>query len=147
MHQEFYEYYADAPIFRWVLPLSGHYYDMEQKAQQISGDTNPLLVYSHMPGDKEKKSTVIHDVCVEASSEYDLKLDNDVKEAFDSYDVDGNGTIDRDELAQMMVKLGHELRRWHAIPFDPSGPLAQLVRASVSYTLGCRFESCRAYHL
>ena len=45
-----------------------------------------------------------------------------------------------------MVKLGHDLCSWHAIPTDPSGPLAQLVRAGVSYTLGCRFESCRAYH-
>src|SRR5690606_13804489 len=37
------------------------------------------------------------------------------------------------------------LLAWYTdIPF---GPLAQLVRAGVSYTLGYRFESCRAYHV
>ena len=45
-----------------------------------------------------------------------------------------------------MVKLGHRRCRRHGIPIDPSGPLAQLVRAGGSYPLGCRFESCRAYH-
>jgi Ca2+-binding EF-hand superfamily protein len=34
---------------------------------------------------------------------------NEVKVAFDKYDADGSGAIDKDELAQLSKELGHEL--------------------------------------
>jgi Ca2+-binding EF-hand superfamily protein len=40
---------------------------------------------------------------------YELKKDNEVKEVFEKFDIDGNGCIDRQELASLSLSLGHTL--------------------------------------
>lgn len=40
---------------------------------------------------------------------YHLKKDNEVKQCFKRFDLDGNGYIDKQELAALSLKLGHAL--------------------------------------
>ena len=40
---------------------------------------------------------------------YEEKKENEVKKVFNRFDLDGNGYIDRDELAALSLKLGHNL--------------------------------------
>lgn len=44
--------------------------------------------------------------CVET---YDEKYENDLKIAFNKFDKDGSGAIDKDELADLSKELGSEL--------------------------------------
>ena len=40
---------------------------------------------------------------------YDEMRENEVKVAFDKYDADGSGAIDKEELGELSKELGHEL--------------------------------------
>jgi Ca2+-binding EF-hand superfamily protein len=40
---------------------------------------------------------------------YQMKKDDEVKKCFNRFDLDGNGYIDKDELAALSLKLGHRL--------------------------------------
>jgi Ca2+-binding EF-hand superfamily protein len=40
---------------------------------------------------------------------YEEMSKNEVKVAFDKYDTDGSGAIDKEELAALSKELGHEL--------------------------------------
>ena len=42
-------------------------------------------------------------------SKYDEIYTNEVKSAFDKFDKDGSGAIDKNELSQLSVQLGHPL--------------------------------------
>jgi len=40
---------------------------------------------------------------------YELKKENEVRDCFKKFDLDGNGHIDREELGSLSVRLGHNL--------------------------------------
>ena len=44
-----------------------------------------------------------------ATEKYDEKYENDLKVAFNKFDKDGSGAIDKDELAELSKELGSEL--------------------------------------
>ena len=44
-----------------------------------------------------------------AKNELVSKLAGEVKESFNKFDIDGSGSIDKDELAQLSKDLGYEL--------------------------------------
>ena len=44
-----------------------------------------------------------------AENKYNSLSNGIVKETFDTYDADGSGTIDKNELAKLCLELGHSL--------------------------------------
>ena len=58
---------------------------------------------------------------------YQAKLESDVRPAFQKYDKDGNGTIDRDELAALSLDLGSPLTEeeldiaYHSLDINKDG--------------------------
>ena len=51
----------------------------------------------------------IYDCLKDCAEAYDKKFENDLKIAFNQFDKDGSGSIDREELADLSKELGSEL--------------------------------------
>jgi Ca2+-binding EF-hand superfamily protein len=51
----------------------------------------------------------IYDCLKDCAKAYDKKFENDLKIAFNKFDKDGSGSIDREELADLSKELGSEL--------------------------------------
>lgn len=99
MSQEFYEYYAAAPI----------YYAFTDNED---GDVNSLLKEWNdktvvKAGDGQVQNIVA--AFAEASAQYEKLFNDDVKPAFAKFDKDGSGAIDKAELKELSKDLGNEL--------------------------------------
>ena len=94
------KYYASAPIFyafdddkddeEWVLQFKA------QCFEKVVVKIGPL-------------SQQVPDAFIEAVEIYESLLNNDVKVAFNNFDTDGSGGIDKKELGELSKKLGNEL--------------------------------------
>ncbi len=92
MQEEFFAHYIEAPIFNWVSSASDAY------LTEIGGQKSKVFTYTAGAADEEKGAAVL-EALNHSIAEYERISANVVKPAFDKYDKDGSGGIDKEELA------------------------------------------------
>ena len=100
MQEEYYNYYASAPVFVWLAPEGEGLKDYFEK-------THPLSHVMFYQGDD--KASALVEALEWAENKYNSLSNEIVKQTFDTYDADGSGTIDKNELAKLSKELGHSL--------------------------------------
>ena len=95
---EMIEYYSSAPIFYAFNDGQNEcdMFDGEKCFEKVVVKNGPL-------------SQQVPDAFIEATETYESLLNNDVKVAFNNFDTDGSGGIDKKELGELSKKLGNEL--------------------------------------
>ena len=96
---QFYSYYNTAPVSVFVTPEG-----IDEKIASFVKDHNK--VYKFKPGKETKAVLDAHSYC---RSIHDAKYKDDVTKAFQHFDTDGSGEIDKEELGELAAKMGTEL--------------------------------------
>lgn len=109
-------YYAHVPVTDYFMPKS-----MESKSEEeLSGLlgyikqnlekylVNPVPCFVDF-ADVNNAAIAIYERVEQMISKYDEIYTNEVKPAFDKFDKDGSGAIDKSELSQLSLELGHPL--------------------------------------
>jgi len=99
MSEEFYQFYATAPIFYAFVEKED-----EAVTTLLKGWNDKVVVKT-----TDAESANIAAAFTEASATYDQLFNDDVKPAFALFDKDGSGAIDKNELQDLSKKLGNEL--------------------------------------
>jgi hypothetical protein len=103
MSEEFYSHYLIAPVTYVVYDKQEH--DIEDFVKEKFG--KHIRFFSSE--DKEAGAQAIVDCFNLAKGRYDELVETEVKPAFNKFDKDGSGAIDREELGQLSKELGTEL--------------------------------------
>ena len=103
---DFYKYYGSAPIFQWVHDQESDVYGFSDFLKAIA-PSSEITVQS---GEDDNSWRLALEEGFSACFErYNDTMENEVKAAFNKFDADGSGAIDKDELAQLSKDLGYEL--------------------------------------
>jgi hypothetical protein len=111
--QEHYLYYSQVPIVHFAMSkavYNGNGYGqlrsfLKDHLEDKLIDTNPIVFDSATAAAAESLAQGF-DQLIEA---YETKKNTDVLQAFNQFDADGSGEIDKDELAQLSAQLGAPL--------------------------------------
>ena len=106
MQEDVYNYYSSAPVFCWVLPAG-------DEAEALKALFNKMHPKSHCivfeGDDKEAQAKGVLQALEWAESQYNTLSNDTVKKVFDTYDKDGSGAIDAEELQKLSEELGRPL--------------------------------------
>ena len=108
--EDMYTYYGAAPVCAWVVPR-----EMDRDLERAySYSTSEIFLASHKrfaykENDESTKASAMLQAMAWAKSVHQAKLKDDVKKAFNNFDTNASGTIDKSELADLSKTLGHEL--------------------------------------
>lgn len=86
--------------------LSGLLGYIKQNLEKYLVDPVPCFVDF---SDANNAAAAIYERVEKMISKYDEIYTNEVKTAFDRFDKDGSGAIDKSELSQLSLELGHPL--------------------------------------
>ena len=103
MQEEFYQYYGAAPVTAWVFRE-----DLADGLKALVSGGHKVFTFA-AGSDVGGKAEATLKAVQWAKAEFEAKKGDDVKKAFEKFDADGSGAIDRDELANLSKELGFEL--------------------------------------
>ena len=101
MSLDFYQYYSEAPVVAIIVS------DGDEGEIKDSLKNQEMLFF--LADEEEHEADTLRDALSANRARYDVIFEQQVKEAFQKFDKDGSGAIDRNELAQLSKELGHEL--------------------------------------
>ena len=104
MQREFLEHYLTCPI-----SASFTTYGTKLPEDLSSKLTQATSIDEDMTGREQEVLVQLAELCSQCSAIQDSMDEGKVKEAFNKFDKDGSGAIDRDELAQVSAELGQPL--------------------------------------
>ena len=108
--EDLYTYYGTAPVCAWVVPR-----EMDRDlTRAYSYQKSEIFLSSHKrfvykENDESTKNLAMLQAMNWGKSMYQAKLKDDVRKAFNNFDTNKSGNIDKSELAALSKILGHEL--------------------------------------
>ena len=102
MQCDYYAHYGTAPVTAWVFRK-----DLNKAMKPLIGSHHKVFLFN--PKDETDKYKKTQDALDWCKIEKDRIFKKDVTDAFNKFDKDGSGTIDKYELADLSLALGHEL--------------------------------------
>ena len=101
---DMFDYYTDAPVKSAIQFNDDKDYHAKFRLEEFGEN-----VY-YASGDGEIDNNLNISMALDHNvKDYNHMLENEVRVAFDKYDADGSGTIDKEELGELSKELGHEL--------------------------------------
>jgi len=103
MSEELIQHYATAPVFAFVIAESDKKAEVEAACLKFHAKSK---VFFFKFGDSASHEAAITSAVTFGSELYTTLADGDVKKAFDEFDADKSGAIDKNELSTLCEKLG-----------------------------------------
>lgn len=111
LQKDMYTYYSEVPVCQYIITQEMKNESAEVKKiesffqSNFKGRVVRLKPYFYSENDFEE----VYEGLKKCTETYDEKFENDLKIAFNKFDKDGSGSIDKDELAELSKELGAEL--------------------------------------